>query len=357
VGLVFAVLSASIGCDVKKWALNPIELQKFDKSESFTKEIPYSGERIFIDNDIGIISIKGMQDVGFVPVRPFIIVEAVKKVRGLDLSNLAIAFEEIPGKREIRIQTMSSNRGHNINLKGGLPPKLEDKVAWVEYTIRVPQNAALSLHQDAGYIDISGFKGDVMASVEFGGIKVENSILNKLTLDIDLGDLYVNKATVQELAMTTKFGDIRVEEVRDFVSAKLSSSAGTVFVKNSAGQSLTVSNQGAGAAEIVRSQFEAARLSTQAGSISFSQSSVREGQLSTQWGGITFEVSRAESLQLAAKTQFGGIKLRGQDRTVKTNWSGFWPGKQVILTVGGGQDQMTLNTQVGSIRITFVDKK
>ncbi len=354
--LVLAVLGASLGCDVKKWVISLVKLEKFDKSETVTKEIPYSGERIFIESEIGTISIKGMQDVGFVPVRPFIIVEAVKKVRGIDLSKVAVTFEENTSKREIHIQSLLGSKGRSLNLKGGALPKVEDNIGWVEYTIRVPQNASLSLHQDMGSIEISGFKGDVTASMNVGRVKIENSIINKLTLKTDVGDLKVSKSTIREISMAAQLGDVHVEEVKNVASAKLSSSAGIVSVIGSAGKGLIVSNQGEGSIKVMQSDFEEVRLSTQAGGITFSQSKTRDGQLSTQFGGITFELSSRESLRLAAQTQFGGIRLRGQDRTVKTSWSGFWPGKQVMLTVGGGQDQMTLSTQVGSIRISFIDK-
>jgi DUF4097 and DUF4098 domain-containing protein YvlB len=353
--LIVAVLGASTGCNVKQIAINTIDLEKFDASATIIKEIPYSGERIFIDGGIGVVSIKG-QTIGFVPVRPFITVEAVKKVRGVALDTLNVTFEQNANKKEVYIQTASGSKGQDIQIRG-VPPKIVNRFGWVEYTIKVPQNAALSIHQDVGFINISEFKGDLTASVNFGKISVDGSELTKLVLDADLGDLHLSKSVVQEIAMATQLGDVKLEEMRNFATAQLSASAGSVLVMKSRGQKLNVTNRATGDISVTQSEFEGMHLSTQAGSIKLTEAKARESQLRTQLGSITLELSRSESIRLTAQTQFGGIKLRGQDRRVKAQWSGFWPGKQLMLTVGEGRDEMALSTQVGSIRITFVDRR
>jgi DUF4097 and DUF4098 domain-containing protein YvlB len=348
--VALGVIWALAGCNVKEIVIDAVDLQKFDASETTQTKIPYSGQRIVIDNAIGVISVEGSQEPGFVAVRPFVTVEAVKKVRGgVELTTLNVRIEQ--NAKEIHILSQASESLRRV-LKG-FPPKIEDRVGWIEYKVRVPQSAALTLRKEAGVIEITRFKGDLIASVKAGGIFVHDSELKQLELDSIAGDLQLKQSQAQEVSMSNQLGDIRLEETQ-LTSARLASRAGSISIIQTQGKELTAATQVSGGISVAQSQIDELRLTTQAGSIKLVSTKTHDGQLSTQVGGIAIELPLGQSLRLAAQTQFGGIKLRGQDNRVQTRWSGFWPGKQLMLTVGEGEDQLTLSTQVGSIRISFV---
>ncbi|MBI1742522.1 DUF4097 family beta strand repeat protein [Candidatus Acetothermia bacterium] len=351
---VLLIFLVSAGCDLKQAIVTSIDLKKFDASQTITKEIPYSGQRIVVDNSIGVVSIAGLES-DFVAVRPFVSIEAVKKVRGVDLSKLNVIIEQTA--KEIRIRTEASDAVHQ-QIKG-FPPRIEGQVGWVEYTLRIPPNATLMIQQDAGVVQVTRLRGSLTVSNKAGEILVSDSTFVTLALEVIAGDMKVTRTVAKDLSMSTQLGDLHLEDAA-FASAVLSSQAGDVSVSRVGTQAeadngkveLAISTR-TGGISISKVRLKSMHVETQAGSIKLADVRAQEGQISTLFGSISLELGLAESAQIVAQTQFGGIKLRGSDRRVKTQWSGFWPGKKLTMTLSGGQNQLVLNTQIGSIRISF----
>jgi len=353
-GCLFLLL-VSTGCGLKQAIVNAIDLKKFDASATIMKEIPYSGQRIVLDNSIGIISVESLES-GFVAVRPFVSVEAVKKVRGVDLSKLNVIIEQTA--KEIHIRTEGAADFVRGQIKG-FPPKMEDHFGWVEYKLKIPQNATLMIQQAVGVVQVARLRGSLTVSNKAGEISVSDSTFVTLALEAIAGDMNVTRTVAKDLSMSAQLGDLHLEDAA-FASAALSSQAGDVSVSR-VGNRTEVAQEKAqlaistrtGGVSISKVHLESIHVETQAGSIKLADVRTQEGQISTLFGSISLELGLAESAQVVAQTQFGGIKLRGSDRRVKTQWSGFWPGKKLTMTLSGGENQLVLNTQIGSIRISF----
>ncbi len=341
------VLMISAGCGLTNISFGlKIDLEHYDASEAITQEIPYSGQRIVLENLLGKISVEGIETA----VRPFIRLEAVKKARGLKLEEVQIHVVQDSGGIHIQSDLPSQVR-RNLKL---FPPRIEEEVGWVEFTLKVPQDARLSLDERAGTIQISGFRGELEASTQLGDISVENSTATVLSLLSQMGGVRVSSTSANELVVNTQFGDLELDNVT-FTSARLSVEAGSVTVTASQGEGLTASAQ-AGSISISKSQLQSVDLETQAGSIELALTGLQEGRVDTQLGGITLELPRLASLSIEAETQLGGIKLRGLelDSGVQAQWGGSWPGETLTIRLGNAQSKLELSTQLGGIEITFV---
>jgi len=340
------LLMFSTGCDLANISLGSVDLEQFDASEVVTQEIPYSGEHIVLENLLGKIAVEGVET----SVRPILLLEAVKKVRGIQLEEVQVLISRGPGEIRIRSDLPSQVR-RNVKL---FPPQIKDEIGWVEFVLKVPQDAELDLDQRVGMIQISGFRGDVQVSAQLGDIVLDRSTLTTLSLVSQAGSIYVSHTTADEITLSAQFGELELSNVT-FTSARLSTEAGSLAMAKSQGQRLNASTQ-AGSIAISASNLEGVDLETQAGSIELQVSGLKEGKLSTEFGGIRVELPKSTvSLQVEASTQLGGIKLfgLGLESGVQPKWSGSWPGRNLSFRLGDAPGVLELSTQLGSIEIRF----
>jgi hypothetical protein len=340
------MLVISAGCDVANISWAMVDLEHFDASEVLTQELPYSGQQIVLENLMGTVRVQGVEAA----VRPVLSLEAVKKVRGVRLGEIQIFVEQSP--REIRIRTdFPGTLRRSLNL---FPPRIEDHVGWVEFTLKIPQDARLDLDQRLGRIEIAEFRGELKVSAQAGEISIRDSILTALALSSQAGSVSVMGVSTQELSISAQFGDLQLEN-SSFSSARLSAQAGSLGIVNNRGQKLAASTQ-AGDITILRSQLESVELTAQAGSIELAVTGLREGRIRVHFGDIHVKLPRAAPLNIQAQTQLGGIALQGLglgSGSADVKWGGSWPGQTLTASLSGSQGGLQLSAQVGEIRVEF----
>ena len=345
-------LLITTGCDIGQLTLGALDLESYDASETLTRSLPYSGQRIVIDSVIGMILIEGQADPGYVAVRPVVRLEAVKKVRGLDIEDVRVIIEQ--DEQEIRIRTEApAQMGRSLEL---LPPRVVDRIGWVEFTLRVPPGVSLDIDQNVGEIRLIGLKGELRASTQVGRISVEDSTLTSLRLESNAGGLSVKDSAAETLELGTQVGGISVANVA-FTTARLTSQTGGIAVSQIRGRELTASTQVGGIA-VADVHLEKLRLSTQLGGVALADPEVASAKVSTQVGGITVRLSRTASLRVKAETQMGAVRLHGENVSepeLNVQRTESWPGEKLTLRLGAGEGRLTVSTETGGIEIILED--
>ena len=345
------------GCEMAQLTLGTLDLERYDALETLTQEIPYGGQRIVVDSMLGKVVVRGQGEPGYVAWRPFLQVTAVKKVRGLDLEDLRVSFTQ--SEEEIRVQAeVPPEIGRRLRLLP-LPPRIEDRVGWVELTLSVPPGASLVIDQQAGVLEIEGVKGELSASVQLGEIVVRDSEFSLLVLRSEAGELRVQGVSSQRLEARSEMGPILLKGVV-FTQAALTSELGDIAVEDSRGDALQASAQ-MGGLEVRGSRLEDVRLESQMGSIALASTELGGGWVSTQMGSIRIALSAGEPLRIRAETQMGKIRLRGTEAvpTAAARWEFAWPGQSLTLSFGEERElderrTLHLSTQLGSIEIVLV---
>lgn len=348
--LAFLILT---GCDVARLArfqLSMIDLERFDSQEEIRQEIPYSGQRIMLESLAGKVFIEGIEAT----VSPFVSLTALRRARGMKLEEITLTIEQDPDEIRLRADLPGEIR-HTLTV---FPPGLEDHVGWVEFTLKVPQDAKLILNQEIGTIQVSQFRGELEASIQLGEISVSDSTFTELRLTSQLGGLSVRKTFADELYLSTEWGDLELSDISSSY-ARLSTQMGSISLSGIRGGGLMASTQ-MGEISILKAQLKRVDLESQTGEIHLEALALHEGEIRTQLGEIRLELPRTASLKIEATTKVGEIKLRGLEPKAvqaQAQWGGSWPGQTLTLTLGSGQGRLELSTQLGEIRIRLVESK
>lgn len=355
-GVALATLAA--GCNLEEIALDrlnvdasvSVDMSAPDARETITSDIPFSGQRLVVDNPIGQIAIETVEDPGYVAVRPTIHVEATKSVKGMDLDQLRIQTEQTADETRIRVTTAIPtvrNTPEQARRSG-------EPIGWVDFKIRLPQAAVVTLHQSAGSIVVDTFRGELTATTELGNIDVRNATTSALSLRSKLGTLSVAQSTVDgDLSLETSAGVIQVSNVR-FNRAEADTQAGEVSVQNVRGQGLDVSTQ-FGEIDVAEAELSQLDLASQMGEIHLQDSRIATGTLSTQWGEITVQVRPDAVPRIRAETQAGAVDVYRLPETLRASLHrrGSWLGESLELAPSDAQGTLDLATQLGDVQIVF----
>lgn len=344
------------GCDVARLTLGAFDLERYDALETLTQEIPYGGQRVVIDSQIGKVVVRGRGEPGYVAWRPLLQITVVKKVRGLDLEDVRVSVVQDEEEIRVRAELEAPWVGRRLRL---LPPGIEENVGWVELTLAVPPGVSLKVDQELGLLDVEGVQGELEAAVGTGEIVVRRSEFSSLALRSEVGDLSLRGISAGQLEARSEMGSLRVEGA-SFARATLSSELGDIAVEESRGDALQASTQ-MGGLEIRRSQLGSVRLESQMGSIALADTEPGGGWVSTQLGSIRLALPpTSPTLRVRAETQMGRIRLRGAEAvpTLDARWDLAWPGQALTLSFGEEREleerrTLRLSTRLGSIEIVL----
>ena len=310
------------GCDLADFTLGAIDLERYDASEALTQEIPYGGERIVVDVALGKVVVRGRAEPGYVAWRPFLGIEAVKKVRGLKLEDVTLGITRDEETIFIRSNIVGEAIGRRLK---ALPPGVEERVGWVELTLSVPPGAPLVLDVEAGTVEVVGLRSERLeVRSELGSIALREGALTQAVLASELGDVTVERSSGAELKASTQMGSVVVRHSR-WESVRLESGLGDVVLE-----------------------------STEPGG----------GWARTQMGSLRIALSPDEPLTIRAETQVGRIRLRGAEEALPgeaVRWESAWPGQALTLRLGETAQEgyepskrLRLSTEVGSIEIVLL---
>ncbi len=357
--LSLAVVGVAAGCELEELALDRlnvsasanVDLSDPDASETVTSDIPFSGQRIVLDNPLGRIEIETVEDPGYVAVRPTIHLEATKNVKGMKLDDLRIATDATSDEIRVRVTTTiesARNATDDRSREAGEP------VGWVDVKVRLPEEAVVTLRQNLGSITVNGFRGELSATTDLGQIEVRNADTTAISLRTELGSLSVADSTVDgDLRLETSAGEAQLLNVR-FGQAKIDTQAGEVDVKDARGRRLAIATQ-VGEIDVANADVEQLDLSSQMGEISLQATRVTRGSVRTQWGEIDVRLPSGEVPRIRASTQAGGVDVYRLPTSLRAalQQRGSWLGEGIEFDPANARGTLELTAQLGDIQIVF----
>ena len=353
VGLVAA------GCELEDLALNRLNVNASvnvdtsnpDATETVTTDIPFSGQRVVVDNPIGGIAIETVEDPGYVAVRPTMRIEASKNVKGMALDDLRIHTDRTPDETRIRVTTAIKSARNDVENRAR---EADEPLGWVDFTIRLPEAAVVTLRQDMGSIRVTNFRGELTATTDIGDIEIRNAETAAMSLRTELGSLSLRRTTIQEnLTLTSTAGEVEVRDVQ-FGQAEIDTQAGEVQVRGVRGQRLEISTQ-LGEIDVIAAEVTQLDLASQMGEIGLRDSRITQGDVRTQWGEIDVRLPSGPFPRIRASTQAGEVDVHRLPSSLRAalQQRGSWLGEGIDLNPPDAQGMLDLKTQLGEIQIVF----
>lgn len=358
--LALSLITVAAGCELQEAALDQLDVEASvnvdmadpDASATVTSDIPFSGQRIVVDNPLGAIDIETVEDPGYVAVRPTIRVEAVKNVKGMDLSDLQVRTEQRADETRIRVTTAIDSLRNAPDDEAA--PSADKPLGWVDFHIRLPQDAVVTLSQNVGPINAVGFRGELTATTDVGEIQVRNAETAAMSLRTEVGTLSVASSSIDgDLVLESSAGKARVADVR-FGQAEIETQAGEANIKDVRGRSLQVSTQ-LGEISVVGAEVTELDLSSQMGEISLQDTRSSQGNVRTQWGRINVKLGLDAVPRIRASTQAGGVSVYRLPPAYRSalQRGGSWLGESIELNPADARGELDLKTQLGDIQIVF----
>jgi hypothetical protein len=193
--------------------------------------------------------------------------------------------------------------------------------------------------------------GDVYTKSSFGDITYENGSSTSLQLESSNGKVKITKFDVRQgLEITNSFGDIRLSDVAAD-SYNLDANNGDLIIDGVTGA--LKANTEFGDIEILNGSAVILDLDANNGSIEFS-GSLGEGshQVNSAFGSVDLTLPSDVKLNVDLSTEFGTIKSDLPVTVTLTETSGSdFNQDQVVGTINGGGEQLTVDTNNGSVNI------
>lgn len=359
VALGLAVVLVAAGCELEELALDrlnvnvaaSVDLSDPDATETVTSDLPFSGQRIVVDNPIGAIHVETVEDPGYVAVRPAIHVEATKNVKGMALEDLRIETHSTADEIRMRVTTAIESARNDTE---GRAREAGEPIGWIDFKIRLPEAAVVTLRQNVGEITAHNFRGELTATADLGEIEVRNAQASELNLRTELGSLSVTDSAIEgDLNLESTAGEAQMRNVQ-FGRAEIDTQAGEVVVKGARGQSLEIATQ-MGEIDVMHTDVAQLDLASQMGEIGLQDSRVDQGDVRTQWGEIDVRLPSGDVPRIRASTQAGGVDVYRLPASLRSALQrrGSWLGEGIELSPADARGTLELRTQLGDIQIVF----
>lgn len=193
--------------------------------------------------------------------------------------------------------------------------------------------------------------GDVYTKSSFGDITYENGSSTSLQLESDNGKIKITQFDVKQgLEIKNSFGDIRLTNVTAS-SYDLNDNNGDLTIDGVTGN--LKAHTEFGDIEIVNASSVILDLHTNNGSIEFS-GSLGEGShiVKSEFGSVDLTLPSDVKLNVDLATEFGTIKSDLPITVTLTETSGSNSNHdQIVGSINGGGDQLTVDTNNGSVNI------
>jgi len=193
--------------------------------------------------------------------------------------------------------------------------------------------------------------GEVYTKSSFGDITYENGSSSSLQLESTNGKIKIIKFDVKQgLEIKNSFGDIRLTDVAAS-SYDLNSNNGDITIDGVSGKFKAKTEFGD--IEIINAQSAILDLDTNNGSIEFN-GSLGEGShmVKSEFGSVDLTLPADVKLNVDLSTEFGKIKSDLPVTVTLTETSGSNSNHdQIVGTINGGGDQLTVDTNNGNVTI------
>jgi len=209
----------------------------------------------------------------------------------------------------------------------------------------------ITLDSNSGTITLGEVRatGNLTTNTDFGNTKFENGSAESLHIETNSGEVSLGKVNIRkEIFVKDDFGDIELEQALA-ASYDLHANSGSITVDGAKGKlkvdadfgNITINN-----AESVTLTVE-----TNSGTVEFSGTlGVGPHLIKSDFGGIDISLPTDSELSVDLKTDFGHIKS-DLPVTVMLNQSSNSNGDQIVGSVNGGGEQLTVQAKSGGVTI------
>lgn len=233
--------------------------------------------------------------------------------------------------------------GKTIDLKSEFGSIILEKANGKEITIDTSNGSA--------QLDEVRATGSLSASSQFGGVTIENGSADSLTVETANGDVTLSKLTVKkEVHVDDEFGSLELNQVYA-ASYNLDANNGQIAVDGVKGK-ITASSE-FGSIEIVNAESVTLDVRANNGGVTF-EGSLGAGPhlVRSDFGSVDLTLPADVKLNADLTTEFGSIKSDLPITVTLTETSGSdMNGDQIVGSINGGGDQLTVETNNGSLTI------
>jgi hypothetical protein len=218
-------------------------------------------------------------------------------------------------------------------------------------TLQDASGKDIALDSNSGTITLQDVRatGDITTHTDFGNTSFENGSTNSLSVETNSGAVSLKKVRVsKEIKVQDDFGEIQLEEALAN-SYDLHTKSGSVTVDGARGK--LFAHTEFGGIVVRNAQAETLDLQTNSGTVDFN-GSLGKGPhtVKSDFGEIVLTLPADSQLNVDLKTDFGSIDS-ALPITIVTNGTSNSDGDQIVGSINGGGDQLTVETKSGGVNI------
>ena len=218
-------------------------------------------------------------------------------------------------------------------------------------TLKNAGGSNITLDSNSGTITLREVRvtGDITTKTDFGNTSFENGSTNSLSIETNSGAVILKKVTVnKEIKVRDDFGEIGLGQAYA-ASYDLHTKSGSITIDGAKGKLKAYTDFGG--IKIENAQAVTLDVKTNSGTVEFSGSlGVGPHMVNSDFGEIVLSLPAESKLDVDLKTDFGSIDS-DLPITVVTNGSSNSNSDQIVGSINGGGDQLTVETKSGGVSI------
>ena len=219
-------------------------------------------------------------------------------------------------------------------------------------TLKNANGNNVTLNSNGGTVTLRDVRatGNITTKTDFGNTIFENGSSNSLSIETNNGAVSLTKVRVsKEIKVEDEFGEIELKQAFA-ASYDLHTNGGSIAVDGAKGK--LKAHTEFGNIKIGNAQAVTLDLKTNNGAVEFSGSpGVGPHMVNSEFGEINLTLPANSKLSVDLKTEFGNIKS-DLPITVTLNGTSTSNGDQIVGSINGGGEQLTVKTNSGSVNIT-----
>ena len=231
--------------------------------------------------------------------------------------------------------------GENIDLKS----------EFGAITLKKANGKDITLDTNSGSVKLDEVRasGKLTASTEFGDVSIDNGSADSLSVDTNSGGVSLTKLTVKkDIHVQDEFGGLELSQACA-ASYDLNTNSGEITIDGVKGK--LAANTEFGGIEISNAESVTLDIRTNSGTINF-DGSLGAGPhvVKSEFGAVELTLPADMKLNVDLRTEFGKIKSDLPISVVVTETTDS-NADQIVGTINGGGDQLTVETNNGSVTI------
>lgn len=219
-------------------------------------------------------------------------------------------------------------------------------------TLEKANGKNITLDTNSGSVKLHDVRatGKLTTSTEFGDVTIENGSADSLKVDTNSGGISLTRLTIKkDIYVEDEFGRIELNQALA-ASYDLNTNSGDITIDGVRGK--LKANTQFGGIDIVNAETVTLDIRTNSGTITF-DGSLGDGPhaVKSDFGAVDITLPADVKLNVDLSTEFGKIKSDLPITATVTETSSDSNKDQIVGSINGGGDQLTVETNNGSVEI------